>query len=148
VFRELDGRYLTTWGSEWRTQAPNELRYFFYLLGSAQSPERRRIIIVSTVLPDAYNIGYHGVANLPVKSINGFEIDSISDAVQAFEQPEGDVHRIVFYPNVTIREAILDRATFEAATQAILSAYGAPDRLRLAEIELPEMGPECLDGDG
>ena len=148
VFRELDGRYLQTWGSEWRNTAPNELRNFFYLLGSAQSPERRRIIIVSKVLPDAYNIGYHGVENLPVKSINGFEIDSIADAVQAFERPEGDIHRVVFYPNLMIREVILDQATFAEATRSISSAYGVSERLRVAETELPDMGPECLDGDG
>lgn len=147
VFRELDGRYLSLWGSEWRTQAPNELRNAFYLLGSAQSPERRRVIIVSKVLPDAYNIGYHGVENLPVKSINGFEIDSIADAVQAFEHPKGDVHRIAFYPNMMIREVILDRATFAEATEVISSAYGVADHLRLAETELPDLGPECLGGE-
>jgi len=146
VFRELDGPYLNTWGKDWRTKAPNQLRYFYDLLGIAQSPERRRIIVVSQVLPAAYNIGYHGVADLPVKSINGFEIDSIADVEQAFKQPKDDLHRIAFYPNLTIREAILDRATFEEATQAILSAYEVPDRLRLPDSELPELGPECPDG--
>jgi S1-C subfamily serine protease len=145
VFREFDGRYLHTWGSDWRTKAPNQLRYFYDLLGEAQSPERRRIIIVSHVLPAAYNIGYHGIADLPVKSINGFEIDSIADAQQAFEQPKDDLHRIVFYPNLTIREVIFDRATFDEATQAILGAYEVPDRLRLPDSELPELGAECPD---
>jgi len=143
VFRELNGRYLNTWGADWRTKAPNQLRYFYDLLGSAQSPERRRIIIVSQVLPAAYNIGYHGVADLPVKTINGFEIDSIADAEQAFKQPRDDLHRVVFYPNSTIREVILDRATFEEANQVILGAYDIPDRLRLPDSELPDLGPEC-----
>jgi S1-C subfamily serine protease len=146
VFRELDGRYLNTWGTDWHTNAPNQLRYFYDLLGSAQSPERRRIIVVSQVLPDAYNIGYHGIADLPVKSINGFEVDSIAGAEQAFKQPEDNLHRIAFYPNLTIREVVLDGATFEEATEAILSAYEVPDRLRLPDRELPELGPECPNG--
>jgi len=145
VFRELDGRYLNTWGTDWRAKAPNQLRYFFDLLGSAQSPERRRIIVVSQVLPAAYNIGYHGVADLPVKSINGFEVDSIADAEQAFEQSPDDLHRIAFYPNSTVREVVLDRETFEEATQAILSAYDVPARLRLPDRELPDLGPPCPD---
>ncbi len=147
VFRELDGRYLNAWGSEWRTKAPNQLRYYFDLLSVAQSPDRRRIILVSQVLPAAYNIGYHGVADLAVKSVNGFEIDSIADVAQAFTQPKDDLHRIVFYPNSTIREVILDRETFEEATQTILSAYDIPSRLRLADGELPDLGPECPQED-
>ena len=145
VFRELDGRYLNTWGTNWRTNAPNQLRYFYDLLGSAQSPERRRIIVVSQVLPAAYNIGYHGIADLPVKSINGFEIDSIADAEMAFGKPDDNLHRITFYPNLSIREVVLDGATFEEATEAILSAYEVPDLLRLPDSELPELGPECVD---
>jgi len=146
VFRELDGRYLNIWGTDWRNSAPNQLRYFFDLLGNAQSPERRRIIVVSQVLPAAYNIGYHGVANLLVRSINGFEVDSIADVERAFQQPRDALHRVVFYPNMTIREVVLDRATFEDATQAILSAYEIPERLRLPDGELPELGPECPAG--
>jgi hypothetical protein len=147
VFRELDGPYLNTWGKDWRTKAPNQLLYYYFLLSTAQSPEQRRIIVVSHVLPAAYNIGYHGVSDLLVKSINGFEIDSIADVERAFKQPRDDLHRIAFYPNSTIREMILDGATFEEATQAIMSAYEVPDRLRLPDRELPELGPECPNGD-
>lgn len=146
LFRELDGRYLYTWGSDWRTQAPNQLVYFYDLLGVAQSPDRRRIIVVSQVLPSEYNIGYHGLADLPVKAINGQPIDSIADAEQALEQPVDGFQRILFYPNSTIREAVLDAATFEAATDAILSAYEVPDRLRLPSEPLPDLGPTCDDG--
>jgi hypothetical protein len=146
VFRELDGRYLYTWGSDWKTKAPDQLRYFFFLLGSAQSPERRRIIVISHVLPSAYNIGYHSVSNLLVKSINGFEIDSIADVEEAFKRPKDDLHRIAFYPNLTAREVIIDGATFEEETQAILAAYEVPDRMRLPDSALPELGPECPDG--
>lgn len=145
VFRELDGRYLYTWGADWRSAAPNQLRYFYDILGAAQSPERRRIIIVSKVLPAPYNIGYHGVADLPVKSINGYEIDSIVEAEQAFKHPKDDLHRVVFYPNSAIREVVLDGATFEEATEAILSAYAVPDRLRRRESELPDLGPHCME---
>jgi S1-C subfamily serine protease len=146
VLRELDGRYLNTWGKDWGTKAPNQLRYFYFLRGTDQSPERRRIIVVSDVLPAAYNIGYHGISDLLVKSINGFEIDSIADAEAAFKQPEEDLHRIAFYPNFSVREVILDGPTFEEETQAILSAYEVPDRLRFPDNELPELGPECLNG--
>jgi len=146
VFRELDGRYLSTWGSDWRTVAPNQLVYFYDLLGIAQSPEHRRIILVSQVLPSEYNIGYHGVADLPVKSVNGSPIDSIADVEQAFEQPKDGLHRIVFYPNSTINEVVLDAATFEAATEAILAGYEVPERLRLPADALPDLGPPCDDG--
>ena len=145
VFRELDGRYLKTWGKDWRTNAPSQLRYFYDILGEAQSPERRRIIVLSQVLPAPYNIGYHGMADLSVKSINGHEIDSIADAEQAFKRPIGDVHRVVFYPNSTIREIVLDGTTFEEATQSILDDYEVPVRFRRRDRDLPELGPHCPD---
>jgi len=146
VFRELDGRYLSIWGKDWRSKAPSQLSYFYDLRGNAQSPERRRIIIVSKVLPAAYNIGYHGLADIPVKSINGLEIDSIADVEQAFAQPVDDLHRITFYSNVTIDQVLLDRAGFEDATRAILNAYDIPHPLRLPESDIPDLGPRCSEG--
>jgi len=146
VFRELDGRYLSIWGTDWRTQAPNQLVYFNDLLGIAQSPEHRRIILVTQVLPSEYNIGYHGVADLPVKSINGYPIDSIADVEQAFGQPKDGLQRILFYPNSTINEVVLDASTLEAATAAILADYEVPERLRLPEGALPDLGPPCPEG--
>jgi S1-C subfamily serine protease len=145
VLRELDGRYLSSWGSDWRAKAPPQLRYFYDLLGSAQSPERRRIIVLSRVLPAPYNIGYHGVADLPVESINGVEIDSIADLEQGFAQPKDGLHRVVFYPNSSIGEVVLDATAFEQATEAILSAYEIPKRLRRSAREPPDLGPRCLD---
>ena len=43
VFRELDGRYLLTWGNDWRTKASSQLRYFYDLLRQAQTPNRRSL---------------------------------------------------------------------------------------------------------
>jgi S1-C subfamily serine protease len=143
VFRELDGRYLTSFGEDWRRKAPLRLAILFDLESNAQRPGRRRIVLLTRVLPAAYNLGYHELENLPVREINGRAVDSIAAADEAFRHPEGGFHRVVFAPNERRSEVVLDAAGFEAASAEILAAYGVPAALRVADRLPPDLGPEC-----
>ncbi|MFI5042064.1 MAG: PDZ domain-containing protein [Acidimicrobiales bacterium] len=145
VFRELDGNYLRSWGDEWRKQAPIRLQMWLWLYSEEQSPERRRVVILSSVLPDAYNVGYHDIGDTVVREINGRPISSITQVVEAFKNPEGGFHRIVLEPNGQRSEIILDAPTFEPATKSILDAYHVSERLRLDE-PFPDFGPSCDGG--
>ena len=54
VFQPLTVPYLRSWGAEWRTGAPFRLRHY----DQAQATrERPALVLLSQVLPDAYNIG-------------------------------------------------------------------------------------------
>jgi hypothetical protein len=145
VFRELDGGYLRLWGDEWKQRAPFELSHRFYLEPNAQTADRRRIVILSAVLPDAYNLGYHDAAGRIVEHVNGFPIDSIGDVERAFEQPREGFHTIRLDPNGERREIVLDAAEFAAATERILDHYGILEASRSASDPLPELGPVCAD---
>ena len=142
VFRELDGPYLRTWGEDWRKKAPVSLVTRFHVESEEQSPERRRVLLLSRVLPHAYNLGYHTLSDLRVRRINGQPIDAVSDVVDAFARPQGDVHRIELEPNPAQAEVILDAATLEAADAEILEAYGIPQAVR-PESPRPDAGPAC-----
>jgi hypothetical protein len=97
------------------------------------------------VLPSAYNLGYSDLEILPVARINGRDIGSIADVDEAFRHPEGEFHRIVLEPNPVRSEVVLDAATFEKETLAILDEYRIPQRVRLPETPPPDIGEACPD---
>ncbi|PYT36094.1 MAG: hypothetical protein DMF52_08610 [Acidobacteria bacterium] len=145
VFRELDGDFLRTWGKDWEKKAPPFLMTRYDLFRTTQTPRRRRVILLAYVLPSAYNLGYGNLETLPVARINGRDVDSIADVDEAFQHPDGDFHRIVFEPNPVRAEVVLEAATFEKATREILDEYQIPQRTRLPETPLPDLGDACAE---
>jgi hypothetical protein len=140
VFLELDGDYLRTWGKEWWNHAPTRLVSPFYLEEGAQQPERRRIILLSHVLPSAFTLGYQECKDLPVRRIAGRDIDSIQDVVDAFAAAAAGSDpfvRVELYPNEIRAEIVLDGTQLAAQTERILAEYGIPAQFRLPERPLP-----------
>jgi hypothetical protein len=143
VFRELDGAYLRSWEGNAHGGASPDLVNRLYLERHGQAPGRRRILILSDVLPAPYNLGYHDLGNLAVRKVNGRAVDSIADLAQAFQHPVDGFHTVEFRPNRVRAEVVLDAAGFEAATAEILEAFAVPRGLRPAAQPPPELGPEC-----
>ncbi len=143
VFRELDGNYLRTWGSDWTKKAPLQLVAKFFLDRSSQQPGRRHVVILSAVLPAAYNIGYQDLHDLVVDRINGRPVDGVAAVVEALRHPENGFHTISFEPSAGPAEAVLDAATLATATTEILSDYRVPAAMRLREDPSPDPGPPC-----
>jgi hypothetical protein len=105
-------------------------------------------VVLTRVLPAAYNLGYHPLENLLVSEINGRSIDSIDAAAAAFEHPVAGFHRVVFVPNEQRTEVVLDAASFASASAEILEAYGIPAPLRRDGSPPPELGPPCAGESG
>jgi hypothetical protein len=143
VIRELDGNYLRAWGNEWRQKAPANLVQRYDLERDSQTAERRRILLLSQVLPDPYNLGYHQLANRALAEINGRSVDSIADADEAFRHPIGGFHRLKFYRDDLRREVVLDAAGFEESTARILENYDIPARVRLRPPGRKRVTVEC-----
>jgi len=131
VLRELDGNYLRAWGEDWRRNAPANLVQRYDRERESQTSERRRILILSQVLPDPYNLGYHELDNLAVAQINGRSVYGVADADEAFRHPVGGFHRVTFYRDDRPGEAVLDAADFTTATARILESYDIPNRIHL-----------------
>jgi len=144
VIREFDGNYLRAWGQEWRKNAPPNLVQRFDRERESQSAQRRHILLLSQVLPDAYNLGYHDLGNLALVEINGRSVDRIADADEAFRHPIGGFHRLKFYRDDLRKEVILDAADFEEATARILENYGIPARIRARAPGPPRTPVECI----
>ncbi len=92
VFQELTVPYLTTFG-DWQRRGPPRLLIAWDREAAEPSPESPRIVLLSSVLPDAANLGYEGVRNLIVERVNGRPIGSMDDLREAFSHPRGGLPR-------------------------------------------------------
>jgi hypothetical protein len=127
VFQELTVPYLSTFG-DWQRRGPPRLLIAYEREGAEPTPESPRIVVLSSVLPDAANLGYEGVHNVIVKKVNGRPIGSMDDLRQAFERPEGRFHVVEFLPGQAPERLVLDVEEAEGAAERIQASYGV-DRL-------------------
>jgi S1-C subfamily serine protease len=127
VFQELTVPYLRTFG-DWQRRGPPRLLIAYQREAAMPSPESPRIVILSSVLPDAANLGYEGVRNLIVEKVNDRRIGSMDDLREAFARPEGDFHVVEFLPGLAPERLVLDVEETRASQERIRAAYGV-DRL-------------------
>jgi hypothetical protein len=127
VFQELTVPYLRTFG-DWQRRGPPRLLIAFDREANEPSPESPRIVVLSSVLPDAANLGYEGVRSVIVERVNGRRIGSMDDLREAFAHPEGRFHIVDLLPGLAPERLVLDVAEARASEERIRSAYGV-DRL-------------------
>jgi hypothetical protein len=94
VFQELTLPYLKAFGKEWRSRAP------LNLLDAYNRPEtlekgRRRIVVLTRVIPSQATIGYDRISNHIVNVVNGRKIKDLADLEKALAQTPADgLHEI------------------------------------------------------
>ncbi len=130
VFTELSGEFLAAWGANWRTRAPRRLIYYKDHQYKFLKPNQR-LVIVSYILPAASNIGYDGINNEVVMSVNGRRVYGLHDVRDAFRFPVGGFHEIVFQTNR--QKVYLKAADLEVENQQIQQLYRLPSLMRLPE---------------
>jgi len=123
VFQELSVPYLNTWG-DWRRRAPPRLLIAVDREGLEPAPGHTRIVILSSVLPDAVNLGYEGLRDLIVEDVNSRSIGSMDDLREAFEAPERGFHVVRFLPGQAAERLVIEAAEAKAAGPRIMAAYG------------------------
>jgi S1-C subfamily serine protease len=143
IVRELDYPYLRTWGQEWSKNAPIHLLVPYYFERSAQTPARRRVVMIGSVLPSSYNIGYQDLRDQIVERVNDRPVGSVADIVEALEYPQQGLHVIDLLPGARRGRIVLDAAALASATAEILDEYGIPADRHLSTVPLPEGGGDC-----
>jgi len=81
VFTVLSIDLTHSWGSRWWEKAPLDLVYYAIGTGRLNTQERKEIVILLNVLPDDINVGYHGITNEVIETVNGTSIKSFKDFV-------------------------------------------------------------------
>jgi S1-C subfamily serine protease len=124
VFQELSMSYLREYGKNWRSRAPVHLLYYNQNQDYLNGDQREKIVIISSVIPTSYTIGYEQLGNLVVQKINGKPIGKLADILPALDQPLDGFHKIEVdqHPNVIF----LDPGELGAIHDMIRQRYRIP----------------------
>ena len=130
IFQELARQYLKEWGPNWQKEAPQRFVYFDRFQSELFPEGHRKIVVLSQVLPANTTIGYDDVAYLTVTKVNGKEISSLRDVVEAARQPlEGGFIKVETQEDP--KQIELDAAQVANEAQALQDNYGIPSLQRL-----------------
>jgi hypothetical protein len=123
VFEELTRPYLGAWG-DWARRAPPRLLVAIDREPDGPSTEPQRIVLLSSVLPDAANLGYQELRDLIVERVNGHEIATLADVRKALTEPVRGFQVVEFVPGQGYTRVVLDAAEAQAAAERLQQAYG------------------------
>lgn len=129
VFEELSRTYLRQWGGSWTSKAPQRFVYYDRYQDELFDGDRRRIVMLTQVLPTKMAIGYESLSHIEVTKVNGKQIRDLKDMALALESPVNGFHKIEFseHPGVIY----LDAAETKASEEEIKKTYGLPALRRL-----------------
>jgi hypothetical protein len=128
VVRELTGRYLMSYGPDWRVRTDARLVHLYLTARDNPPAPGARIVIVSSVLPDDANIGYQTLRDDIVTHVNGVPVLNMEDVFRAV----GDKHPV---RSIRVKDIgtdlVFDPADSGEADARIARQYGIdPSRLR------------------
>ena len=82
-------------------------------------------MILSQVLPDAFNLGYQEQRGFAVDKVNGQRVTSLTELRDALKHPTDKFHVIDFLPNESLQRIVFAAGDAEReATQRILERFG------------------------
>ncbi|HXK11233.1 MAG TPA: hypothetical protein VMT70_16420 [Vicinamibacteria bacterium] len=131
VFQDLTRPYLGAWG-DWARRAPPRLLVAIDREPEEAGAEGKRIVLLSSVLPDAANLGYQELRDLIVARVNGRPVSSLADLRAAFASPTGAFHVVEFTPGQGAARVVLDAGEARDAAARLQKAYGV-ERLDSAD---------------
>ena len=129
IFEELSRQYLKEWGGDWAKRAPQRLVYLDKYQTTLAPEGRKRIGILSQVLPVASNVGYDDLKYLVVTNINGTAINSLDDLPAALGKAADGFHKVEFEESP--KQIFLDAAHLEENDRSVLESYNLPALHRL-----------------
>ena len=130
VFQPLTDSFLQIWGPDWRRRAPFRLSYY---KNEPPSKERPALVLLSQVLPDAYNLGYQDARTLVLDKVNGQRISRLPELRDALQKPVDGVHVIEFMQGDSLRRIVLGTGEAERqATRRVLQRYGIAQEFHFA----------------
>ncbi len=129
IFEELSRQYLKEWGGDWAKQAPQRLVYLDRYQTKLAPEGRKRIVILSQVLPVASNVGFDDLKYLVVTNVNGSPISSLDDLPGALGKAAGGFDKIEFEDSP--KQIFLDATHLEENDRVVQESYSLPALQRL-----------------
>lgn len=95
IFQELSQPYLQAFGKEWSSRAPLNLLDVYNNPEAHAEEGRRRVVMITRVIPTDATIGYERIASQIVKSVNGQPVAGLAELAKALDQtPTNGLHEI------------------------------------------------------
>ena len=130
IFQELTKDYLKIWGEEWPSTADKRLMYHFESFAKYPSQDKKRIVILTSVLPSSVSIGYHNAKNLILSGINGESVSDLNHLKSIIEKSNDKFLKFDFIGGSHI---ILDESEAKKSTLDILKKYKIQSSYYLGE---------------
>jgi hypothetical protein len=118
VFAPLTKNYLFEWGNQWFFSAPTKLLDLYQ--NGLRTEDRKEVILLTKVLADEINLGYHDIDNVIIAKINGKKISAMNDGVDVIEKNKGVYHLL---EDDTGRKIILRKDQVDKFSSRILQTY-------------------------
>jgi S1-C subfamily serine protease len=129
IFEELSRQYLREWGANWMKDAPQRFVYKDRFQSELYPEGNRRVVVLTQVLPANTTIGYDDVAYVTIRKVNGKEVKSLADVVEAVKQPVDGF--ITIETEEDPKQIALDAKQVEDDAEALKQNYGLPALQRL-----------------
>jgi len=129
IFQELSRQYLKEWGANWQKDAPQDFVYLDRFQSELFPEGKRRVVILSQVLPANSTIGYDDFSYLVVKKVNGKPVHSLGELAEAVKTPINGFHVIETVDDPKRLELEVAQVTAEA--EGLQKNYGLPALQRL-----------------
>jgi hypothetical protein len=129
IFQELSRQYLKEWGANWQKDAPQRFVYMDRFQSELYPAGHRRIVILSQVLPADTTIGYDDLSYLVVTKVNGRDINSLGELVEAAKHPVDGFIKIETEEDP--KQLELDAAQVEVESPRLQQNYRLPSLQRL-----------------
>ena len=131
VFQPLTQPYLESSGPDWKKNAPFRLQALPE--PTADGGKRPKLVLLSQVLPDSYNIGYQQYHGLVLDHVNGQVVTRLADLQQALQKPSNAFHLLQFRAGEGLQRMVIAAGAEESeATSRVLKRYGIREPSRLA----------------
>lgn len=126
VFEPLTTDYLRRWRTWWQN-APLRI-----LVAKSRQDvpelEGHRLILLSRVLPDPANLGYHDLQAQLVNKVNGRPVRTMDELRAALDAPQNGFHVIELLAGQPATRVVIDALEAKAADARIRERYGLPPR--------------------
>ncbi|TGL58768.1 S1C family serine protease [Leptospira sarikeiensis] len=124
LFVELSEGYLLEWGKDWRSKVDRKLLYTFdYDKFSTGDKKEGRFVLLSQVIPDESNQGYHEVSGRLVNQVNGKDVRSVKDISNEIKESKSRYITILLDDGI---EVVLDKENLNSANLRIQKEYRIP----------------------
>jgi len=120
IFQPLNLNYLASFHpQQWRYAAPRDLVELYY--SGQPTVKGEEVVILTHVLPDQINIGYHNVRNIVIYKVNGQLVENFNQFRQIIANSESDY---IIFEQKNGEQLVLDRKVANKRNDYIAQSYG------------------------